>query len=187
VIIALVGMPGSGKSTVGRHLARQLGRPFVDTDAAIEQRIGSTIVDWFARHGEAAFRDVEQEVVAELTRDDGTVLATGGGVVLRPANREALHERCQVFYLRASPDELHRRLRHDTHRPLLQVDNPQRRLREMFRERDPLYRRTAHYVIETPRPSVPALLNMVLMQLELGGWIDPAQLPSSIGADKPAA
>jgi shikimate kinase len=185
VIIALVGMPGSGKSTVGRHLARQLGRRFVDSDFEIEQRIGATIRDWFALHGEAAFRDVEQDVIEQLTRDDDTVLATGGGAVLRPANRDALQSRCQVFYLRSSPDELHRRLRHDTHRPLLQVDNPQRRLRELFRERDPLYRRTAHFVVETPRPSVPALLNMVLMQLELGGWVDPGQVPSSVGAEGP--
>ncbi|MEP7282561.1 MAG: shikimate kinase [Rubrivivax sp.] len=181
MIVALVGMPGCGKSTVGRHLARQLGRRFVDSDAEIEKRLGATIRDWFAQHGEAAFRDVEQEVIEHLTHDDGTVLATGGGVVLRPANRDALHGRCQVFYLRSSPEELNRRLRHDTHRPLLQVDNPQRRLRELFRERDPLYRRTAHYVVETPRPSVPALLNMVLMQLELGGWVDPALVPSPVG------
>jgi shikimate kinase len=181
VIVALVGMPGCGKSTVGRHLARQLGRHFVDSDAEIEKRLGTTIRDWFAAHGEAEFRDVEQEVVEQLTQDDRTVLATGGGVVLRPANRAVLHERCQVFYLRSSPEELNRRLRHDTQRPLLQVDNPQRRLRELFRERDPLYRRTAHYVVETPRPSVLALLNMVLMQLELGGWVDPALVPSPVG------
>lgn len=185
--IALVGMPGSGKSTVGRHLARQLGRRFVDTDAEIERRVASTIRDWFAEHGEAAFRELEQQVVEEVTQQADAVIATGGGAVLRPANRDALHGRCQVFYLRSSPDELFRRLRHDTQRPLLQVADPQKKLRELYRERDPLYRRAAHFVVETARPSVPALLNMVLMQLELAGHVDPAQVPSPVDAGRPPA
>ncbi len=175
-------MPGSGKSTVGRHLARQLGLRFVDSDTEIERRVGMPIREWFPLHGEEAFRDIEQQVVDELTQVPDAVLATGGGAVLRPANRDALHERTQVFYLRSTPEELFRRLRHDTHRPLLQVADPQRRLRELFRERDPLYRRAAHFVVETARPSVPALLGMVLMQLELAGLVDPAQVPSPIDA-----
>lgn len=174
-------MPGCGKSTVGRQLARQLQRRFADSDAEIEREIGCTIRDYFDREGEAAFRDVEQDVIARLTQEPGLVLATGGGVVLRPGNRDALHDKATVFYLRATPEELARRLRHDTHRPLLQGGDPLRKLRELFRERDPLYRRTAHYVIETPRPSVPALLNMVLMQLELAGLVDPRQVPSTVG------
>ena len=174
-------MPGCGKSTVGRHLARQLGLHFVDSDTEIERRIGMPIRDFFTERGEVAFRDVEQEVVEALTQHDGTVLATGGGAVLRPANRDALHDRTHAFYLRSTPEDLFRRLRHDTHRPLLQVADPLRRLRELYRERDPLYRRAAHYVIETPRPSVPALLGMVLMQLELAGLVDPATVPSTIG------
>lgn len=185
MIIALVGMPGCGKSTVGRHLARQIGLRFVDADSEVEHRIGMPIRECFEVQGEAAFRDIEQSCIDALTQDDGTVLATGGGVVLRAANRDALHSRCKVFYLRSTPEELIRRLRHDTRRPLLQVADPLRRLRELFRERDPLYRRTAHYVVETPRPSVPALLNMVLMQLELSGLVDPAQVPSPI--DSPPA
>ena len=173
-------MPGCGKSTVGRHLARQLGLRFVDSDAQIEQRLGTTIRAYFAEHGEAAFRDLEQTVIDELTQQPGLVLATGGGAVLRPSNREALHSRTQVLYLRASPEELYRRLRHDTQRPLLQVSDPQRKLRELFRERDPLYRRTAHYVVEGARPSVQALLGMVLMQLELAGLVDPGAVPSIV-------
>ncbi len=174
-------MPGCGKSTVGRQLARQLGRRFVDSDAQIEQEIGGSIREYFEREGEAAFRDIEQAVIGAITRDDDLVLATGGGVVLRPANRDALHGRCTVFYLRSTAEELARRMRHDTQRPLLQGGDKLRKLRELFRERDPLYRRTAHYVVETPRPSVPALLNMVLMQLELAGLVDPAQVPSPVG------
>lgn len=175
--LALVGMPGCGKSTVGRHLARQLGLRFVDSDAEIETRIGMPIRDYFTTQGEAAFRDIEQDAIEELTAEEGLVLATGGGAVLRPSNRDALHSRTHVFYLRSTPEELFRRLRHDTHRPLLQVADPQLRLRDLYRERDPLYRRTAHFVVEAARPSVPSLISMVLMQLELAGLVDPARLP----------
>ena len=185
--IALVGMPGCGKSTVGRHLARHLRLRLVDSDHEIERRIGMPIRDWFAAQGEAAFRDIEQEVIAALCADEGIVLATGGGAVLRPANRELLSRHAHVFYLRSTPEELFRRLRHDTHRPLLQVRDPLRRLRELYRERDPLYRQVAHYIIETGRPSVPALVNMVLMQLELAGLVDPALVPSPIDARAPGA
>ena len=180
--ITLVGMPGCGKSTVGRHLARHLGLPLVDSDHEIERSIGMPIRAWFETHGEASFRDIEQQVIDQLSSGGEIVLATGGGAVLRRANRDALHQRTQVFYLRSTPEELARRLRHDTQRPLLQVANPLRRLRELFRERDPLYRQTAHYVIETGRPSVPALVNLVLMQLELAGLVDPQRVPSPIGA-----
>ncbi len=173
-------MPGCGKSTVGRHLARQLNLRFVDTDADIEQRIGMPIRDYFEQHGEAAFRDVEQDAIDTLSELAGVVLATGGGAVLRPSNRDALHSRSHVFYLRATPEELYRRLRHDTQRPLLQVNDPLQRLRELYRERDPLYRRTAHFVVEAARPSVPAMLSMVLMQLEMAGLVDPGQVPSPI-------
>lgn len=186
VTVSLVGMPGCGKSTVGRHLARQIGLPFVDADAEIEQEIGGPIRPWFEAHGEPAFRDVEQRVIDRLTQADSCVLATGGGAVIREANREALHSRTHVFYLRSSPDELFRRLRRDTQRPLLQVADPRQRLQDLFRERDPLYRQTAHYVIEPPRPSVRALLNMVLMQLELAGLVDAAPMPFPAGPEAEA-
>jgi len=173
-------MPGGGKSTVGRHLARHLGRRFTDADAVIEQRIGCPIRAFFEREGEARFREIEQDVIAELAGQGDAVLATGGGVVQREANRRTLHERATVVYLRSTPEELFRRLRHDTHRPLLQVADPLRKLRELFAERDPLYRQTAHFIIETGRPSVPTLVNMILMQLELAGVVDATQVPSSV-------
>jgi shikimate kinase len=169
--LALVGLPGSGKSTVGRQLARRLQLPFIDSDHVIEQRLGCSIRDYFAREGEAAFRDVEESVIGELTQAQSCVLATGGGAVLRPANRQRLREAGHVIYLRSSPEEVFRRLRHDTNRPLLQVPDPMARLRELYEERDPLYRQTAHFVIETGRPSVSRLVNMILMQLELAGVI----------------
>ena len=166
-------MPGSGKTTVGRQLARRLGLPFFDSDHVIEERLGCTIRDFFAREGEAAFRDVEAQVLAELARAGNAVLATGGGAVLREENRRVLHEGGQVIYLRSSPEELHRRLRNDTQRPLLQVADPLAKLRALYAERDPLYREAAHFHIETGRPSVPTLVNMVLMQLELAGLVPP--------------
>lgn len=167
--LALVGLPGSGKSTVGRQLARRLGLPFTDTDHAIEQRIGCPIREFFEREGEPAFRDIEEAVIAELVQADAGVLATGGGAVIRPANREHLRAGGHVIYLRSPPEEIFRRLRHDTQRPLLQVADPLARLRTLFEERDPLYRETAHFVIETGRPTVSTLVNMILTQLELAG------------------
>jgi shikimate kinase len=171
-------MPGSGKSTVGRHVARHLALPFVDTDHLIEQRIGCSIREYFELQGEPAFREVEAQVIDEVTAaPHGQVIATGGGAVLREDNRRHLHERTTVLYLRSSPEDLARRLRHDTRRPLLQgAGDALKRLRTLFAERDPLYRRTAHYVVETGRPSVHTLVNMVLMQLELAGV---AQGPST--------
>jgi shikimate kinase len=186
-VIALVGMPGSGKSTVGRQLARQLGLEFVDSDHVVEDRLGMPIRDWFAQHGEDAFRDVEQAVIDELTQAAGVLLATGGGAVLRPSNRNALHSRCHVFYLRSSPEDLFRRLRHDTQRPLLQVQDPLKKLRDLYRERDPLYRRTAHFVVEAARPSVQSLASMVMMQLELAGIVVPSPPEGAIPPVEPTA
>lgn len=173
-------MPGGGKSTVGRHLARRLGSPFVDTDAVIERRIGCPIHDFFEHEGEARFRDIEAEVLAELIGTARGVIATGGGIVLRTLNRDVLRAGTICVYLRSSPEELFRRLRHSSKRPLLQVADPRARLRELFSDRDPLYHQVAHFVIDTGRPSVPTLVNMILMQLELAGAIDAANVPSLI-------
>jgi shikimate kinase len=174
-LIALVGMPGSGKSTVGRQLARRFQLRFIDSDQEIERRLGQSVRAFFETHGEEAFRELEQEVIAELAPLPGTVLATGGGAVIRPKNREVLRQHRRVVYLRSTPEELFRRLRHDSHRPLLQVADPLRRLRDLFRDRDPLYRMTAHYTVEAARPSVTALVNMVVMQLELSGELPHSQ------------
>ena len=170
-LITLVGLPGSGKSTVGRQLARRLKLPFLDSDHVIEERLGCAIRDYFEREGEVSFRDVEESVIDELTGLTSGVLSTGGGSVLRPANRQRLHDRGHVVYLRSSPEELFRRLRHDASRPLLQVADPLGRLRDLYDQRDPLYRETAHFVIETGRPSVSTLVNMITMQLELAGIV----------------
>lgn len=170
MVLSLVGLPGSGKTTIGRQLARRLGLPFSDSDQVIEQRLGCTVREYFEREGEPRFREFEAQVIDELTRQDG-VLSTGGGAVLRAENRERLHKRSKVVYLRSQPEELGRRLRNDSQRPLLQVNDPLQKLRDLYAARDPLYRETAHYVIETGRPSVSALVNLVLMQLELDGIV----------------
>jgi shikimate kinase len=168
-VIALVGMPGSGKSTVARMLAKRLGLAHVDSDHEIERALGCSIRDFFATHGEDAFRDVEVEVIERLTREGQGVLATGGGVVLRSENRDILRQRCRVVYLRALPEDIFRRLRNDRTRPLLQVRDPLQRLRDLFSVRDPLYRDVAHFVMETGRPSVVTLVNMIAMQLDMAG------------------
>jgi shikimate kinase len=177
--LALIGMPGCGKSTVGRHLARQLNLRFVDCDHEIEHAVGMPIRDLFERDGETAFRDLEQATLESLTQQAGILLATGGGAVLRTSNRETLHSSCHVIYLRATPEELFRRLRHDTRRPLLKVEDPQQRLRELFTQRDPLYRRTAHIVVDAMRPSVTALTSIVLTQLELSGMVEPGSFSAA--------
>lgn len=168
-----MGLPGGGKSTVGRQLARRLGARFLDADVVLEERIGMPIRAYFEQHGEAAFRDLEEQVIDELTREvgEGLVLATGGGSVLRPANRAHLHERTTVIYLRSTPEELYRRLRHDTQRPLLQVADPLAKLRELYDQRHPLYDEVAHYRVDTGRPSVSTLVNMIMMQLDMAGLL----------------
>ncbi len=168
--IACVGLPGSGKSTVGRQLARRLSLPFIDSDQELEQGIGCSIREFFEREGEVAFRDLEQLAIEKLTRQSGAcVISTGGGAVLRPANRLNLHDRTQVVYLHSPPAEVFRRLRHDRNRPLLQVADPLAKLHDLYQVRDPLYRETAHIVIETGRPSVSTLVNLILVRLELAG------------------
>lgn len=179
-IVSLVGMPGCGKSTVGRQLAKRLNIAFVDIDTVIEQRLGESIRSFFDREGESAFRDLEESVLAELLARRSAVLSTGGGVVVRERNRALLHQQTTAVYLLSTPEELFRRLRHDTQRPLLQVADPLARLRQLFAERDPLYRQVAHFTVETGRPSVTTLVNMILMQLELAGIVDPRTVPSSV-------
>jgi shikimate kinase len=162
-------MPGAGKSSIGRQLAKRMGWPFRDSDAVLEERFGCSVRSFFEREGEASFRDAESLVLDELTLLGEQVLATGGGAVLRDANRQLLTERCTVVYLQCSPDELFRRLRTDTQRPLLQVSDPRARLVELHAQRDPLYRGVAHFVLECGRSTVPAQVAKVMAMLELPG------------------
>ena len=164
---------GAGKTTVGRAVARRLDRPFFDSDHEIVARTGARIPVIFELEGEAGFRDREAQVITDLSSQRDIVLATGGGAVLRPENRQALQNNGLVVYLRANPHDLWLRTRRDKNRPLLQTEDPKARLEELFAVRDPLYRECAHFVIETGRPSVNGLVNMVLMQLEMAGIAKP--------------
>lgn len=146
--------------------------------------MGCSVREFFEREGESRFRDIEEEVIDTLTSTGEGVVSTGGGAVLRIANRQRLHERGQVIYLKSTPEELFRRLRHDANRPLLQVADPLTRLRDLFAVRDPLYREVAHFVLETGRPSVSTLVNMIVMQLELAGLAPPSQNAASEAVTK---
>jgi shikimate kinase len=179
--VFFIGLMGAGKTTVGRAVARRLGRSFVDSDHEIEARTGARISVIFELEGEEGFRQRESAVIDELTRRPSLVLATGGGAVMRPQNREWLRSRGLVVYLRATPHDLWLRTRRDKNRPLLQTDDPRAKLESLYELRDPLYRACAHFVIETGRPTVNGLVNMVLMQLEMAG-IHP-QAPSSTASD----
>ena len=147
--VFLVGPMGAGKTTIGKYLAQHMKLRFADTDTEIEVRTGADIPWIFDVEGEAGFRDREQQVVAEMTEWDDLVLATGGGVVLRPENRSALAGRGFVVYLYATVEEQVRRTRRDRHRPLLQKGDPEQILRALMTERDPLYREIADHIIET--------------------------------------
>ncbi|HEY4958839.1 MAG TPA: shikimate kinase [Caldimonas sp.] len=155
-------MPGSGKSSIGREVAKRLGRPFVDCDKVVEQRAGCTIARLFERDGETAFRDLEAEVLVTLLEDRSSVVATGGGAVLRAINRELLRTRSQCVFLNASPAFLWQRLRRDRRRPLLQVAEPEERLRELFVERELLYRETASVVIDAESAPFDRLVATIL-------------------------
>jgi len=147
--IYLVGLMGAGKTSVGRVLAKRLDKKFVDSDQEIEHRTGVRVPVIFEIEGEEGFRRRESAVIAELVRLSGIVLATGGGAVLDPENRRALHSTGIVIYLRAEPRELWMRTRHDRNRPLLRTADPLAKLEELHRIRDPLYREVAHLIVDT--------------------------------------
>ena len=145
--IFLVGPMGAGKSTIGRHLAAFLNRPFFDIDNEIEMRTGADIQWIFDMEGEEGFRDRETKVLLELANNDSSsVIATGGGIILRPENRAALSDNGQVIYLSATREQLYERTRKDKNRPLLQVDNRREVIDQLVEKRDPLYREVADLV-----------------------------------------
>ena len=171
-VITFIGLPGSGKSTIGRQLARSWGIEFVDSDHVLEHRLGCSIKDFFATQGEAAFRDEETAVITELAQTSSPcVLSTGGGAILRDANRAVLLQHTTVFYLQSSPEDIARRLRNDTARPLLQGEDPLKRLRDLAMVRGPLYTETAHFVIDTVRCSTAQVVRKVSMQAELANVV----------------
>lgn len=159
----LIGPMGAGKSTIGRLLAKELGLPFKDSDKEIEERTGASIPLIFDVEGEAGFRDREQAVITELCQQQGLVLATGGGAILRPENRQAMSQGAVVIYLHASVEHQLARTARDRNRPLLQTKNPGKVLAELLAARDPFYREIATLIIETDtRP--PRMVVQEIMQ-----------------------
>jgi len=160
--IFLVGPMGSGKTTIGRRLAKNLRMKFIDSDQELERRTGASVALIFDVEGEQGFRERESRIIEELTQLDDTVVATGGGAVLDPVNRNALASRGFVVYLHADLDQLVERTRRDTNRPLLNTENPEDRLREILEVRDPLYREIADLIVDTGSVS----LNDVMKQIK---------------------
>lgn len=159
--IILVGLMGAGKSTVGRYLAKRMKRDFYDSDSIIVEKTGVSIPTIFEIEGEQGFRDREEQVIRELTQKNNIVLATGGGSVIREANREAIKDAGVVVYLRGSAELLFSRISHDSNRPLIQTNNPLATLKSLLQEREPLYMSVADLVINTGRQKVPVLLKEI--------------------------
>ncbi len=158
---------GAGKSTVGKVLAKKLRRRFLDADHVIEERCGVKIPVIFEMEGEEGFRKREAQAIQDITAEHEIVVATGGGAILHPGNRQALSERGTVIYLHANPNELWHRTKGGEGRPLLRNGDPKKILENLYAIRDPLYREIADHVIETGKPSVNQLVNTLIMQLEL--------------------
>ncbi|MBI3146916.1 MAG: shikimate kinase [Betaproteobacteria bacterium] len=177
--VILVGMMGCGKSTLGKQLARRLRRQFVDSDVELEHRSGVSIPMIFELDGEEGFRARETQVIADLTRRRGLVLATGGGAILSPENRSMLRASGMVIYLHASVAILYERTRRSKGRPLLNVPDPEQRLCELYTVRDPLYREAAHIVIESAQNRLSSLLERVMH-----GINSASTRPTSISAER---
>ncbi|MBC7489191.1 MAG: shikimate kinase [Glaciimonas sp.] len=186
--IILVGLMGSGKTTIGRALATKLNKLFVDSDHEIEARSGASIPLIFEIEGETSFRQLEVEVIRDLTARHNIVLATGGGAILNSDNRTLLKSSGTVIYLRASVHHILQRTGRDKNRPLLQTADPRRVLEELTRQRDPLYREVADIIIDTGRPSVQFLVRTISSHLNIASMHDdvhevlsvlpmPSQLP----------
>ena len=163
--VFLIGPMGAGKSTIGRLLAREIGYPFKDSDREIEARTGADIPWIFDVEGEEGFREREEAMIAELVDEDGIVLATGGGVVMREANRKALAANGLVVYLRTSVEQQLQRTAKDRQRPLLQTPDPEKVLRDLMAKRDPLYTEIADLTIETDQRGPKIVVNTILAAL----------------------
>jgi shikimate kinase len=167
--IFLVGLMGSGKTTIGKLLARHRGLVFVDSDQEIVQRCGVSIPTIFEIEGEEGFRKRESCIIDELSQRQGIVLATGGGAVIRPENRKALKSRGAVVYLKCHPKELYLRTRHDKNRPLLQTEDPLKKLQELFAARNGFYMEAADIVLDSGRQSAHCLVRRLENSLDLAG------------------
>ncbi len=163
--VFLIGLMGSGKTTIGQLLAKRLGLPFVDSDHVLEQRTGVSVATIFEIEGEASFRAREAAIIDELTQYDGIVLGTGGGAILDPASRAVLSARGTVFYLHSSAETSYERVRRNRDRPLLMVTDPLARLRQLYETRHPLYVSTARFIVESYRDRPSAVIAEIIERL----------------------
>jgi shikimate kinase len=161
--LALIGFMGTGKSTIGRIVADDLRFDFLDTDAEIESRTGVSIADIFAKQGEGAFRQLEQQIVIELAGRQRHVISAGGGLVVNPANLASLKTHALTVCLWASPERIWERVRHQSHRPLLQDADPMARIRALLAVREPFYRQ-ADVLLNTELRSAREVANQVIHQ-----------------------
>ncbi len=163
--VYLVGMMGAGKTTLGKALAQKTGREFVDTDRVLVERTGVPVATVFEIEGEEGFRRREAAIIAELAARSGCIVATGGGAVLAEENRRLMRSSGTVVYLRARLDNLWERTRHDASRPLLATPDPRGTLAAILERRDPIYRETAHLVVETSSQNAATLVSRVVAAL----------------------
>ncbi|PID43837.1 MAG: shikimate kinase AroK [Proteobacteria bacterium] len=163
--VVLVGPMGAGKTTIGKLLARELGFDFKDSDKVIEKRCGADIPWIFDVEGESGFRDREQNMIAELCQQPGLVIATGGGAVLREANRTVISDHALVVYLKTSVSQQFERTHRDRNRPLLQTENPHQVLSRLYQQRHPLYDEMADIVVVTDRKSPRSVVRQIMSKL----------------------
>ena len=166
--VFLIGLMGSGKTTIGQLLAKRLQLPFVDSDHELEQRTGVSVATIFEIEGEPAFRQREAAIIDELTSRQPIVLGTGGGAILDPQTRSLLRERGMVVYLHSTSETSYERIRRNRDRPLLMVSDPLARLKQLYELRHPLYLATAHVVVESYRDRPTAVINEIATALTTG-------------------
>ncbi|AZR74179.1 hypothetical protein BBF96_12700 [Anoxybacter fermentans] len=166
--IVLIGMMGSGKTTVGKMLAKEMSLNFVDTDKELEEKIGRSISEIFATDGEDEFRRLEEEIVKQVAERGGQVIATGGGVVLKPENIKVLRKKGIIIFLYTAPQVLIKRLKDDDSRPLIKCSDPERRLKELLRIRLPLYRKAAQIEVDTGRLTPDQVVRVLVEKIQEG-------------------
>ena len=159
--IYLIGLMGSGKTTLGKSLAKKLNRPFIDTDQLIEQKSGVDVSMIFEFEGEKGFRERETKLLSEIALKKEHIVSTGGGIILSKYNRDVITKSGIIFYLKTQPAELFIRLQNDKTRPLLQGANLKEKLTKIYAERWPLYEMTADYIIETKNKKISQILTNI--------------------------
>lgn len=160
--IVLIGFMGSGKSTIGKALARRLNFSFIDSDELIENKIKMSISDYFKRYGEDKFRSLEEEIISQIALTSETVIATGGGVVKNPNNISNLKNNGTLFYLKGSPEHIFEHVKHDTTRPLLNTENKLETIRNLLKQRSPLYENASDIIIPIDNKSIDEIVISIL-------------------------